>query len=97
MYGSSALKMFKRNGAIAQKISSGARVVESGLQNLAGSPGRSSIGSRVYRRGAQAAKYVADNPRRATGGAALGLGAMGLAGNGRRNNSPYSEPNPYSY
>ena len=98
MYGSSALKMFGRNQAIAKSISSGGTRAAHGfadraMRNVAN--GGSSIKTHLYEQGMRASRYVARNPRRAAGGAAggagLGIGAMGLAGNGRRSNSPYQD------
>ena len=94
MYGSSALKMFGRNQSIAKSISSGGTRAAHGfadraMRNVAN--GGSSIKTHLYDQGMRASRYVARNPRRAAGGAGLGIGAMGLAGNGRRNNSPYQD------
>lgn len=98
MYGSSALKMFARNGAVANKIAGGAnRAVgalgRAGMASAYG--GGSAIKTGLYTKGMRAAQYVANNPRRSAGALGLGIGAMGLAGNGRRNNSPYQDSNPY--
>ena len=85
--------MFARNGSVARAVSGGAnRAVGAMSGRVTGSGVRSGL----YASGMRAAQYVANNPRRAMGGAAVGLGAMGLAGNGRRNNSPYQQQNPYA-
>jgi hypothetical protein len=98
VYGSSALKMFGRNQSIAKSISSGGRRAAHGfadraMMNVAN--GGSSIKTNLYEQGMRASRYVARNPRRAAGGAVggvgLGIGALGLAGNGGGNNSPYQD------
>ena len=99
MYGSSALRMFGKNQAVAQAIAGRANgavraLTKAGTANAYG--GGSAFKTGLYARGARAAQYVADNPRRTVGGAGIAMGGMGLAGNGRRNNSPYQQSNPYA-
>ena len=90
--------MFGKNQAVAQYIAGGAKSAgktlrKAGMANAYG--GGSAFKTGLYAKGARAAQYVADNPRRAVGGAGIAMGGIGLAGNGRRNNSPYQDSNPY--
>jgi len=99
MYGSSALKMFGRNQSVAKAISAGAGRASGAVGRASARAGMAGNArtNRMLSAGARGLGYAQRYPRRAAGGAALGLGAMGLAGNGRRNNSPYQQSNPYGY
>ena len=97
MYGSSALKMFGKNQAVAQSIAAGAKRATGVVGAASARAGMAGMGrtNKMLSAGARGLEYTRRNPRRVVGGAVAGMGAMGLAGNGRRNNSPYQDSNPY--
>ena len=98
MYGSSALRMFGKNQSVAKSIAAGAGRASGVLGNASARAGMAGMGrtNRVLSAGARGFDYARRNPRRAAGGAIAGMGAIGMAGNGRRNNSPYQDSNPYA-
>ena len=98
MYGSSALRMFGRNQSIAKAVAAGAGRASGVVGNASARAGMAGMGrtNKILSAGARGLGYAQRNPRRAMGGAGLAMGAMGLAGNGRRNNSPYQDSNPYA-
>jgi hypothetical protein len=98
MYGSSALRMFGRNQSIAKAVSAGAGRASGVLGNASARAGMAGMGrtNRMLSAGARGLGYAQRNPRRAMGGAGLVMGGIGMAGDGRRNNSPYQASNPYA-
>lgn len=98
-YLSSGLKMFERNSALAKRIAAGAGRASGSMGNLAAAATARGFGrtGKAFGLGQKAFGLAQQYPRRAVGGAALGIGTLGLMGNGRRNNSTYQESNPYNY
>ena len=83
---SSAAKMFARNSNMAQKVAAG---LHGAASKVGQTPIKSGAAQRAMRNyGSRALTTMGNYPRRTVGGAAVGMGAMGMA-NRRRGSRNY--------